>query len=126
MHGPNGGWRQEVAHPGAAADRWGAGRALRGRERLESECRDVVYQKVRDRGIHQPVARHREDAAKRLGHDFHAEMAVAAGGAGVAGMQVTFVHDGQLQGRKSCNEQLPKALLAGGFGHVRHFRFVLS
>ncbi len=55
---------------------------------------DVVDQELGDGGIHQPVACQRGEAAKRLGNDLHAEVAVAAGGAGVAGMQVTFVPDG--------------------------------
>jgi hypothetical protein len=55
---------------------------------------DVVTQEVRNGGIHQPVARQRSEAPKRLGNYFHAEVAVAAGGTGVAGVEVTFVLDG--------------------------------
>ncbi len=67
---------------------------LRRRERFEGECVDVVTQEVRNGGIHQPVARQRSEAPKRLGNYFHAEVAVAAGGTGVAGVEVTFVLDG--------------------------------
>jgi len=67
---------------------------------------NVGLQKVIDGCVHQPVARDRREAAERLGHDSDAEMAVAAGRSGVAGVQVTLIFDGEERRRKTALQTL--------------------
>ena len=90
-----------------------------------------VLQHIVDGGVHQAMARDRGDAAERLGHDGDAEMAVAAGRPGMAGVQVALVLDGQQRRREAAFQPLAQPLLSsrescgqrllrwGGFGFAR-------
>jgi len=71
-----------------------------GREQFGSGC------------VHQPMARQRGQAAKRLGHDLHAEMALPGRGACMPGVQVALVLDLEPQGREARFQELPQPLFA--------------
>jgi hypothetical protein len=62
--------------------------------------------------IHKPVPRHRGEAAKRLGHDMHLEVALTGRGACMPCVQVALVLDGKPQGREALLQELPQPLFA--------------
>ena len=78
---------------------------------------DFALEKVPERGVDEPVAGHGGEAPERLGSDAHPEMAAAPGGAGMPGVQVAVVGDGELGGRKLRREPRTQPFLAGYAGH---------
>jgi hypothetical protein len=77
---------------------------------------DVGFQHLIHGGIHQAVAGHGGDSAKGLGDDTHSKVALAAGGAGMAGVEVTFVRDVQFQGGEAGDQQVVQTPGAAGWG----------
>src|SRR6202021_3580097 len=58
----------------------------RRRRSLDGQCVNVGFQQVVDGGVHQAVTRQRGYSAERLGHDGYAEMTLASGRPGMAGV----------------------------------------
>jgi len=101
--------------------RTGWGSARRGR-RIDRERMNVARQEVIDGGVDQAVARHAAQAAKRLGHDSDAKMAVALRSSRMAGMPVTLVLDDEERRRKTALQTLPQTLFTGAWlGHDSAF-----
>lgn len=74
--------------------------ASRGR-RLDRQGVDVGLEQIIDGGVDQPVARHQGNAPEGFGYDRYPEMTMSVRGSGVAGMQVTLVHDEEAGRRKT-------------------------
>jgi len=75
---------------------------------------DVGFQEVIDGGVHEAVARERGHAAERLGHDGYAEMTLASGRPGMAGVHVALILDDQEGWGKTRLQTAAQSLFTGG------------
>lgn len=79
---------------------------------------NVGLHQVPDGVVDHAMARQRRNAAERLGHDAHAEMGLAAGGARVSGVTMTLVLDQEVNGGEPGNERGTQPLGASQGFHV--------
>jgi hypothetical protein len=61
---------------------------------------DIAFHEVGECGVYQAMARHRGDAAERLGNDAYTKMALPTGRSSMTRMQVAFILYDELHGGK--------------------------
>src|ERR1700733_13504154 len=86
----------------------------RRRRRLDGQCVNVGFQQVVDGGVHQAVTRQRGYPAERLGHDGYAEMTLASGRPGMAGVHVALILDDQEGWGETRLQTAAQSLFTGG------------
>ncbi len=80
---------------------------------------DIGLQHVADGCVNQAMTGDRGDPAKGLGHDAHAIMTLAAGGSGVARVEVAFILDHEFERGEAGLEPVPQPLFTSRESRLR-------